>query len=268
MKKEKFTYEKSGVNINAADNFVKFISSISTKNKGKKKFQNIGGFGSISSIPKDIKKPKIVACTDGVGTKVEIANTLNKFDTIGIDLVAMSVNDLIVQGAKPLLFLDYISINKIDLKKLKSILKGIVKGCKISNCELVGGETAEMPGTYAKGKFDIAGFAVGIQFICLAGFMKILSSKFIKQFNGKIINIHPSLLPRYKGLNTHSRAIQNKDKFTGCSVHYVTEKLDSGKIIIQKKIKILKKDTPKSLAKKVLKHEHKLYPKAILKIFN
>ena len=107
-----------------------------------------------------------------------------------------------------------------------------------------------------------------IQFICLAGFMKILSSKFIKQFNGKIINIHPSLLPRYKGLNTHSRAIQNKDKFTGCSVHYVTEKLDSGEIIIQKKIKILKKDTPKSLAKKVLKQEHKLYPKAILKIFN
>ena len=107
-----------------------------------------------------------------------------------------------------------------------------------------------------------------IQFICLAGFMKILSSKFIKQFNGKIINIHPSLLPRYKGLNTHSRAIQNKDKFTGCSVHYVTEKLDSGKIIIQKKIKILKKDIPKSLAEKVLKQEHKLYPKAILKIFN
>ena len=107
-----------------------------------------------------------------------------------------------------------------------------------------------------------------IQFICLAGFMKILSSKFIKQFNGKIINIHPSLLPRYKGLNTHSRAIQNKDKFTGCSVHYVTEQLDSGKIILQKKIKILKKDTPKSLAKKVLKQEHKLYPKAILKIFN
>ena len=107
-----------------------------------------------------------------------------------------------------------------------------------------------------------------IQFICLAGFMKILSSKFIKQFNGKIINIHPSLLPRYKGLNTHSRAIQNKDKFTGCSVHYVTEKLDSGKIILQKKIKILKKDTPKSLAEKVLKQEHKLYPKAILKIFN
>ena len=162
MKKQNFTYEKSGVNINAADNFVKFISNISSKNKGKKKFNNIGGFGSISNIPKNFKKPKIVACTDGVGTKIEIANTLNKYDTIGIDLVAMSVNDLIVQGAKPLLFLDYISINKIDLKKLKSIIKGIIKGCKISECELVGGETAEMPDTYEKGKFDIAGFAVGV----------------------------------------------------------------------------------------------------------
>ena len=176
MKKEKFTYEKSGVNINAADNFVKFISSISSNNKGNKKFSNIGGFGSISNIPKNLKNPKIVACTDGVGTKVEIANILNKYDTIGIDLVAMSVNDLIVQGARPLLFLDYISINKINLNKLKSILKGIIKGCKISNCELVGGETAEMPGTYEKGKFDIAGFAVGV-----VDEKKILKKKNIKK---------------------------------------------------------------------------------------
>ena len=178
MKKQKFTYEKSGVNIDAADNFVKFISNISSKNKGKKKFNNIGGFGSISSIPRKFKKPKIVACTDGVGTKVEIANILKRYDTIGIDLVGMSVNDLIVQGAKPLLFLDYISINKIDLKKLKSIIKGIVKGCKISDCNLVGGETAEMPGTYEKGKFDIAGFAVGI-----VDDKKILDKKNIKKNN-------------------------------------------------------------------------------------
>jgi len=175
MKKEKFTYQKSGVNINVADSFIKFISGISSNNKGKKKFNNIGGFGSITDIPGNLKKPKIVACTDGVGTKVEIANTLNKYNTIGIDLVAMSVNDLIVQGAKPLLFLDYISTNKIDLKKLKSIIKGIVKGCKISNCELVGGETAEMPGTYERGKFDIAGFAVG-----LVDEKKILNKKNIK----------------------------------------------------------------------------------------
>ena len=176
MNKSLFTYKKSGVDIKAADNFVKFISKISSKKKGKKKFNNIGGFGSISDIPKNIKNPMIVGCTDGVGTKIEIANTLNKFDTIGIDLVAMSVNDLIVQGARPLFFLDYISINKIDLKKLKSIIKGIIKGCKISKCDLVGGETAEMPGTYAKGKFDIAGFAVGI-----VEKKKILSKKKIKQ---------------------------------------------------------------------------------------
>ena len=178
MNKKKFTYKKSGVNINAADNFINFISKVSSKKKGKKKFSNIGGFGSITSIPQGINQPKIVACTDGVGTKIEIANTLNKYDTIGIDLVAMSVNDLIVQGAKPLLFLDYISINKIDLKKLKSIIKGILKGCKLSSCELVGGETAEMPGTYEKGKFDIAGFAVGV-----VGKNKILTKNRIKKNN-------------------------------------------------------------------------------------
>ena len=162
MKKNLFTYKKSGVDIKAADNFVSFIRKISSKKKGKKKFNNIGGFGSISGIPKNIRNPKLVACTDGVGTKIEIANLINKYDTIGIDLVAMSVNDLIVQGAKPLFFLDYISINKINITKLKSIIKGIMKGCNISKCDLVGGETAEMPGTYEKGKFDIAGFAVGI----------------------------------------------------------------------------------------------------------
>ena len=107
-----------------------------------------------------------------------------------------------------------------------------------------------------------------IKFICLAGFMKILSKDFIQKFDGKIINIHPSLLPKYKGLNTHRRAITNKDKFAGCTVHYVTEKLDSGEIIMQKKIKIAAKDNVASLAKKVLKQEHKLYPAAIMKIFN
>ncbi len=176
MNKKIFTYKKSGVNITTADSFVNFISSISSKKKGKKKFSNIGGFGSISDIPRNIKQPKIVACTDGVGTKIEVANILNRYDKIGIDLVAMSVNDLIVQGARPLVFLDYISINKIDLIKLKSIIKGIVKGCKLSGCELVGGETAEMPGTYEKGKLDIAGFAVGV-----VGKNKILDKNKIKE---------------------------------------------------------------------------------------
>ena len=176
MNKNLFTYKKSGVNIDAADKFISFISNISSKKRGNKKNANIGGFGSVTDLPKDIKNPKIVACTDGVGTKIEIANLLNKYDTIGIDLVAMSVNDLIVQGAKPLLFLDYISINKINLLKLKLIIKGIINGCKQSDCELVGGETAEMPDTYERGKFDIAGFAVGV-----VSEDKILSKKKIKQ---------------------------------------------------------------------------------------
>jgi len=107
-----------------------------------------------------------------------------------------------------------------------------------------------------------------INLICLAGFMKILSKNFILKFKGHILNIHPSLLPKYKGLNTHERAIKNKDNYSGCTVHFVTSKLDSGKIIFQKKVKINKKDTPKTLAKKILAQEHKLYPKAILKIFS
>ncbi len=106
-----------------------------------------------------------------------------------------------------------------------------------------------------------------IKLICLAGFMKILSKDFIRNFKGKILNIHPSLLPKYKGLNTHHRAIQNKEKYSGCTVHLVNSKLDSGKIILQKKVKLSKKETPSSLQKKILKHEHILYPRAIRKIF-
>ena len=107
-----------------------------------------------------------------------------------------------------------------------------------------------------------------IDLICLAGFMKILSKTFINNFNGKILNIHPSLLPKFKGLNTHERAIRNKEKYSGCTVHFVNSKLDSGKIILQDKVKINKNETPKTLAKKILAKEHKLYPKAILKVFS
>ena len=107
-----------------------------------------------------------------------------------------------------------------------------------------------------------------IEMICLAGFMKILSGNFIKKFKGKILNIHPSLLPKYKGLNTHKRALKNKEKYSGCTVHFVNSRLDSGKIILQKKVKISKNETEASLAKKILAQEHKLYPKAILKAFN
>ena len=235
MNKKLFTYKKSGVNIDAADSFVNFISSVSSKKKGKKKFSNIGGFGSISNIPNHIKQPKIVACTDGVGTKIEIANALNKYDTIGIDLVAMSVNDLIVQGAKPLLFLDYISINKIDLKKLKSIIKGIVNGCKQSECELVGGETAEMPGTYEKGKFDIAGFAVGV-----VGKNKILSKNKIK--NNDLVLAIPS-----SGLHSNGyslvRYVLNKKKINIKKNSFLrTELLRPTKIYVKEVLKLIDKN--------------------------
>ena len=151
----------------SADKLVNYISKISRKtykkNTEKKSFKNIGSFGSIYDLSKlKMKNPVIVSSADGVGTKIEIANQAKKFSTIGIDLVAMCVNDLIVQGAKPIFFLDYIAINKLKIKKVKKILNGIVSGCKLSQCALVGGETAEMPGTYGKNKFDLAGFAVGV----------------------------------------------------------------------------------------------------------
>ena len=167
MKKIYNTYKKSGVNMATAGKLVNYISKISrktyNKNTEKKSFKNIGSFGSIFDLSQlKMDNPIIVSSSDGVGTKIEIANMYKKYNTIGIDLVAMCVNDLIVQGAKPIFFLDYIAINKLKLNKVKKILDGIVYGCKLAGCALLGGETAEMPGTYHKNKFDLAGFAVGL----------------------------------------------------------------------------------------------------------
>lgn len=172
-----------------------------------------------------------------------------------------------------------------------SNLKNLIKFSKIKNSpisiDLIFSNTSKAKGLKFSSQFNIKKYVSSfknykiaetkilnllkkenINFICLAGFMRILSKSFIKKFNGKIVNIHPSLLPKYKGLDTHFKAIQNKDKIAGCTVHFVTAKLDSGKIILQKKVKISKNDTSISLAKKVLKQEHKLYPAAIKKLFN
>ena len=183
MKKIHNSYKKSGVNISIANKFVDHIAKITKKNVRKTdnsfNADNIGAFGSAFDISNiKIKDPVIVSCTDGVGTKIELANKFKIFDTIGIDLVAMCVNDLIVQGARPLFFLDYIAVEKINLNKTKKILSGIIKGCKISNCKLIGGETAEMPGVYPKNKFDLAGFSVGI-----VSKRKILSKKNVHKNN-------------------------------------------------------------------------------------
>ena len=183
MKKIQNSYKKSGVNISLANKLVKHISNLTNKNVKKTKNsinkEVIGGFGSLFDISSiKIKDPVIVSCTDGVGTKIDLANKFKKYDTIGIDLVAMCVNDLIVQGAKPLFFLDYIAVGKLNLNKTKKILKGIFKGCELSDCRLIGGETAEMPGIYSKDNFDLAGFSVGI-----VSKKKILNKKRVKEKN-------------------------------------------------------------------------------------
>jgi len=208
MQKTKNTYKKSGVNINLADRFVEHIAKISKKNVKKKgnllNKDNIGAFGSTFDISKiKIKDPLIVSSTDGVGTKLDLANRFGKFNTIGIDLVAMCVNDLIVQGAKPLFFLDYIAVGKLKLNKMKKILNGIVKGCEISLCSLIGGETAEMPGIYDNDKFDLAGFSVGI-----VSKKKLLHKR--KVANGNVVLAIPSSGIHSNGYSLIRTIIKNK----------------------------------------------------------
>jgi len=186
-----------------------------------------------------LKKIKTAVFISGSGSNLKNIIKFSKIkkSPISIDLIISNT-----KKAKGLIFADKFKIKKkiFNSKNFKDIEKNILLLLKKEK----------------------------IKFICLAGFMKILSKNFIKKFDRKVINIHPSLLPKYKGLNTHSRAINNKDKFAGCTVHYVTAKLDSGEIILQQKIKIAASDNSDSLAKKVLKQEHKLYPAAITKVFN
>jgi len=235
MKKNENSYKKSGVNIPLANKLVEHISNVSKKNvkkmKSKSLNEEIGGFGSLFDISHyKIKDPVIVSCTDGVGTKIDLANKYNKFDTIGIDLVAMCINDLIVQGAKPLFFLDYIAVGKLDLKKTKKILKGIFKGCELSNCRLVGGETAEMPGIYSKDKFDLAGFSVGI-----VSKKKILNKNKVR--SGDLILAIPSngihsngyslvrsILKKYKIPNDLKKQLLNPTKIYSKEILRLTKK--------------------------------------------
>ena len=234
MKKKKYSYKKSGVNISLANKLVKYISGVSKKSVKKTKVYSnkdaIGGFGSLFDISNiKIKDPVIVSCTDGVGTKIDLANKHKKFDTIGIDLVAMCINDLIVQGAKPLFFLDYIAVGKLNFNKTKNILKGIFRGCRISKCKLIGGETAEMPGVYSKDKFDLAGFSVGI-----VSKKKILDKRNVKE--GDIILAIPS-----NGIHSNGYSLVRS---------------------ILKKNKI-----PKNLKKEILRPT-KIYSNEILKLTN
>ena len=159
----KSTYKDSGVDIDTANDFIERIKPLIKATARKEVVSGIGGFGGLFRFDSaKYKSPILVSSTDGVGTKLKIAQLVDKHDTIGIDLVAMSVNDVVVQGAEPLFFLDYLAVGKIELEKSVKILEGIVQGCKQAGCTLIGGETAEMPGFYKAGEYDLAGFCVGV----------------------------------------------------------------------------------------------------------
>ncbi|MFA5322662.1 MAG: phosphoribosylformylglycinamidine cyclo-ligase [Smithella sp.] len=160
---DKTTYKEAGVDIDTANEFVERIKASIKTTARKEVVSGIGGFGGLFRLNSvDLKNPLLVSSTDGVGTKLRIAQLLDKHDTIGIDLVAMSVNDVVVQGAEPLFFLDYLATGKIELEKSVQVIEGITEGCRQAGCTLLGGETAEMPGFYPPGEYDLAGFCVGV----------------------------------------------------------------------------------------------------------
>jgi phosphoribosylformylglycinamidine cyclo-ligase len=160
--KESLSYRDAGVDIDAGDALVEAIKPYARRTMRPEVLAGIGGFGALVEISKKYREPVLVASTDGVGTKLKLAFHLNRHDTIGIDLVAMSVNDVLVQGAEPLFFLDYFACGKLDVATATDVIKGIAQGCELAGCALIGGETAEMPGMYPAGEYDLAGFAVGV----------------------------------------------------------------------------------------------------------
>jgi phosphoribosylformylglycinamidine cyclo-ligase len=162
MSKEAISYRDAGVDIDAGDALVEAIKPFAKRTLRPEVLAGIGGFGALCALPKKYREPVLVSGTDGVGTKLKLAFALARHDTIGIDLVAMSVNDVLVQGAEPLFFLDYFACGKLEVGIAAEVVRGIARGCELAGCALIGGETAEMPGMYPRGEYDLAGFCVGV----------------------------------------------------------------------------------------------------------
>jgi phosphoribosylformylglycinamidine cyclo-ligase len=159
---DSLSYRDAGVDIDAGDALVEAIKPLARRTMRPEVLAGIGGFGALCEIPKNYRQPVLVSGTDGVGTKLKLAFAFDRHDTVGIDLVAMSVNDVLVQGAEPLFFLDYFACGRLDQRIAKEVIGGIARGCELAGCALIGGETAEMPGMYPEGEYDLAGFCVGV----------------------------------------------------------------------------------------------------------
>ncbi len=228
----KLTYKATGVDVKKADRFVGAIKPLIAKTRGE-----IGGFGGLFGFPKEkYKNPFLVCAADGVGTKLIVAASVNKHNTVGIDLVAMNVNDVICVGAKPLFFLDYVSTGKLNPLQLKEIIRGIVKGCQQADCRLIGGETAEMPGMYKKGEYDLAGFCVGV-----VEKKKIINGSKVK-VGDKVIGIASS------GLHSNGFSLVRKVFSKNELRRYAGELLKPTKIYVRPILSLLGKNAIKAIA--------------------
>lgn len=232
-KKKKVTYKQSGVDIDKADGLISSVKKLVNTTRVKGSMDSIGGFGGFFDPAKSgIKNPLLMASTDGVGTKLKIAQAVGKHDTIGIDLVAMCVNDILCSGARPLFFLDYFATGKLQGKVWQDVIKGIVKGCRQSGCALLGGETAEMPGMYPKGEYDLAGFSVGV-----VDRKKVINGKKIKA--GDVVlglessGLHSNGYSLVRKIFTKADLKKEKSHILKPTIIYVKQFLD-----VAKKVKI------------------------------
>lgn len=235
MSKQRLSYRDAGVDIDAGDALVEAIKPFARRTMRPEVLAGIGGFGALCELPKKYREPVLVSGTDGVGTKLKLAFALDRHDTIGIDLVAMSVNDVLVQGAEPLFFLDYFACGKLDLNIGKDVIKGIAAGCEMAGCALIGGETAEMPGMYPEGEYDLAGFCVGV-----VEKSKILDGKSIAP--GDAILGLASSGPHSNGYSLIRKILENANPPAGIDL------LTPTRIYVKPVLKLLEAVTVKGLA--------------------